>query len=206
MGNLIEKIFGITTPQFRNALLNRPYTDPQKVIFPWDHSNRDFSYEEYNPLNAPNLPPNKPNEVFNALAQSPYWDPNMDYVTCQLFLLAILALMLLIILPIMIIVMVSGGSSTNWLIYLLIFLFAVLLIALFTYLIYRQQVINEEQRMLRREADFARILNVLNQAEYNQRNTSWETGPRGAYLQYNKSQPSTGEVVIDSPVNDPRLM
>lgn len=201
MGNQIERLFGLTTPQFKSALFNRPYSDQNKVIFPWDHKQRDYSFQEYNPATTINsLAPEQANDVFDSLSRSRYWDPNMDCVSCLILMMSLLLLILLILLPIVIVV--SSGSSANLWVWISLVIILALFSILLAYFIYKYQVDREEKRMLKREADFARILSGINSMDFNNRNTSWETGPRGSYLQFNKNRGSTGQVVINSPVKN----
>jgi hypothetical protein len=61
--------------------------------------------------------------------------------------------------------------------------------------------------MILREQDFARRLDRINKSyRKSGQNKSWETGPRGSYLQFNKNRASEFPVVVNSPVIPPKYL
>lgn len=219
MGNQIDKNLGFTTPQFQGALNNRPYSDQDRTIFPWNHKERSYSMDEaripfgnrdnetmgfgsrsglYSDRSDASL--NEISTVTQDLTKSPYYDPNLDFITClSLVVMAILCTMCVLI-PIMT-VLLASSQSTSWALWIVGFIVILLVVGGVSFCIYKQQIVREESRMILREQDFARRLARINRGLIDEgEERSWETGPRGAYLQYNKNRSSDSPVVIDSPI------
>lgn len=224
MGNQIDRLFGYTTPQFQGALNYRPYTDSERTIFPWDHRSRTFSTSESGmPYSSRSMEAlvstqrsqrhekggnptlQETSSVIQELSKSEYYDPNLDFLTCLTVMFISIMCLLCILVPVFT-VLLAASTSTNWLVWILALIILLAIVLALSYYIYRSQLQSEEGRMIQREQDFARRLDKINK-RYRERGEqrSWETGPRGAYLQFNKNRDSKHPVVVNSPVVPPRL-
>ncbi len=138
--------------------------------------------------------------VNETLKKSSYYDPNMDYLTCMVLTVGLTMAVFIIIIPLFT-VLLTANNHPNWVIWLILLLILMLLVLLIAYCLYRIYVVREEIRMVMREKDFAYRLNIINRA-LNERGErrSWQTGPRGAFLQYNKYRSSFYPAIVDSPI------
>lgn len=137
------------------------------------------------------------------LSGSPFYDPNLDYVGCLYFTLVLTLCSMCIMIPI-VSVLLASSTDTNWFIWIFCFVVFILVTGVAYFFIYRKCISTEEQRMIRREKDFSNRLDKINRVfRENGEDKSWETGPRGAYLQFNKNRSSDQPVVIRTPVAEP---
>lgn len=163
----------------------RPYTDHNKIVFPWDNVRKDFSSKEFSPARAAGLLTYRElDQVLNTLSTTPNWDANMDCMTCLMTILASMFCLSLCVVPILLVMLTSMGMGEElfWLIGMTLFL---LLFAVFTFICYRQQSDSEDKRMMRREEEIKDILEEYNEKMFHPRGCYWDAGYGGSYLVYN---------------------
>lgn len=95
------------------------------------------------------------------LSKSDFYDPNLDFVTCLSLVTLTILCTLCILIPVFT-VLLASSSSTNWFAWIFSLIIVLAILAAIGYCFYRQQVQNEEGRMVRREQDFARRLDKIN--------------------------------------------
>jgi uncharacterized BrkB/YihY/UPF0761 family membrane protein len=93
---------------------------------------------------------NEISTVTQDLTKSPYYDPNLDFITClSLVVMAILCTMCVLI-PIMT-VLLASSQSTSWALWIVGFIVILLVVGGVSFCIYKQQIGREERRMILRE-------------------------------------------------------
>lgn len=182
MGNIVESIFAFTTEKFNHALLTRPYTSKNKIIFPYDKRTKDYSISEFRKFSPHSkLPPQKLNEILDLLSRTRNHDANMDCTTCLVFSLVIFVLLVITVVPFFLIMMNGKAFEDIGTWFLMLFGFF-LLLSLVACVCYRFDTTNEEKRMELRELETQQVLEAYNQKEFLAKNSKWSCGYGGSYL------------------------